>query len=217
MKKEQITRDKLVEYKNDICVFLEEQYILENRKPIKLEPFQKKILKDIFQTKDKNRLRKYNLALIGVPKKNGKSTLASGVALYMLFADVINAEVYGIAGDKDQAKIIFQMTKKAIERNPILLDSVKIYKDEIVVPSTGSIYKVLSADAPTAHGLNPSCVIADELWNQPNRDLYDAMTQSPIRKEPLTFIVTYAGTDQTSLLYDLYQAGVQKKDKGMKI
>ncbi len=210
-----MTEAKLREYKDDITIFLEEQYILESGKPIRLEPFQKKILREIFQTKDAGGLRRYNLALLGIPKKNGKSTIASGVALYMLFADVSNAEVYSVAGDKDQAKIIFQMTKRAIERNPILLDSVRIYKDEIVVPSTGSLYKVLSADAPTAHGLNPSCVIFDELWNQPNRDLYDALTQSPVRKEPLTFIVTYAGTDQTSLLYELYQTGVKQRDRRM--
>lgn len=212
-----ITREKLIEYKKDICVFLSEQYILESGKPMVLEEFQKKILRDIFTTRDKNGFRKHNVALLGIPKKNGKSTIASGVALYMLFCDVIGAEVYSVAGDKDQAKIIFQMTKRAIERNPILLDSVKIYKDEIVVPSTNSIYKVLSADAPTAHGLNPSCVIFDELWNQPNRELYDALTQSPVRKEPLTFIVSYAGssTDDSNLLYSLYKMGVQKRDKKM--
>lgn len=215
MKTQPITIEKLREYKNDICVFLEEQYILENGKPIQLEPFQRTILRDIFQTKDQGGYRTRNLALVGIPKKNGKSTLASGVALYMLFADVSNAEVYSVAGDKDQAKIIFQMTKRAIERNPILLGSVKIQKDEILIPGTHSLYKVLSADAPTAHGLNPSCVIFDELWNQPNRDLYDALTQSPVRKEPLTFIVTYAGTDQTSLLYELYQAGLKKRDDKM--
>ncbi len=209
-----ITREKLIEYKKDIVVFLEEQYILEDGKPIRLEKFQKKILRDIFQTKGANGFRKHNLVLIGVPKKNGKSTMASAVALYSLFTEM-NGEVYGAAGDKDQAKIIFQMTKRAIERNPILLDSVKIYKDEIVVPSTNSVYRVLSADAPTAHGLNPSCVIFDELWNQPNRDLYDALTQSPVRKEPLSFIVTYAGPDQTSLLYELYQMGMQKRDPKM--
>lgn len=209
-----ITREKLIEYKKDIVVFLEEQYILEDGKTIKLEEFQKKILRDIFQTKNTNGFRKYNMVLIGVPKKNGKSTIASAVALYSLFTEM-NGEVYGVAGDKDQAKIIFQMTKRAIERNPILLESVKIYKDEILVPSTNSVYRVLSADAPTAHGLNPSCVIFDELWNQPNRDLYDALTQSPVRKEPLSFVVTYAGTDQTSLLYELYQMGMQKRDPKM--
>lgn len=210
-----ITKERIREYRKDITVFLEEQYYLEDGTPVKLEDFQKKILRDIFQTKGLEGLRKYNLALIGFPKKNGKSTLASGVALYMLFVDVPNAEVYSVAGDKDQAKIIFQMTKRAIERNPALLETVKIYKDEIVVPSTNSIYKVLSADAPTAHGLNPSCVIFDELWNQPSRDLYDALTQSPVRKQPLTFIVTYAGTDQTSLLYELYSMGMESKDPRM--
>lgn len=210
-----ITREKLIEYKKDIVVFLQEQYYLENGKTIVLEEFQKKILWNIFQVKDANGFRKYNLALVGIPKKNGKSTLASGIALYMLFADVANAEVYSVAGDKDQAKIIFQMTKRAIERNPILLDSVKIYKDEIIVPSTNSLYKVLSADANTAHGLNPTCVIFDELWNQPSRDLYDALTQSPVRKEPLTFVVTYAGTDQTSLLFELYQTGIKERDAKM--
>ena len=77
-----ITREKLIEYKKDIVVFLEEQYILEDSKPIKLEEFQKKILRDIFQTKNINGFRRYNLVLIGVPKKNGKSTMASAVALY---------------------------------------------------------------------------------------------------------------------------------------
>lgn len=210
-----MTEERLRTYRDDITVFLEEQYLLEDGNPIVLEPFQKEILRDVFQTKGSDGLRRYNLALLGIPKKNGKSTIASGVALYMLFADVPNAEVYSVAGDKDQAKIIFQMTKRAIERNPMLLSSVRIYKDEIVVPSTGSVYRVLSADAPTAHGLNPSCVIFDELWNQPNRDLYDALTQSPARKEPLTFVVTYAGTDQTSLLYELYRAGAEGKDPRM--
>ena len=108
-----ITREKLIEYKNDITVFLEEQYILENGIPLEHVIIEARVHWDIFQTKDKKGLRKYNLALMGVPKKNGKSTLASGIALYMLFTEP-NAEVYGAAGDKDQARIIFQMTKKAI-------------------------------------------------------------------------------------------------------
>lgn len=215
MKIQPITTEKLLEYKRDICVFLEEQYILENGKPIKLEEFQKNILRDIFQTKDKNGLRKYNLALMGIPKKNGKSTLASGVALYMLFCDVYNAEVYGIAGDKDQAKIIFNMTRKAIERNPILLSSVKILKDEIIVPSTDSLYKVLSADAPTAHGLSPSALIADECHTMKNSDLLDALTYSPVRKEPLYFYISYAGSDFNSPLYKMYQMGMKKLDPRM--
>jgi hypothetical protein len=218
MKRTKITTEKLIEYQKDICVFLEEQYFLESGKLIVLEPIQKKILKDIFQTKDKNGLRKYNDALIGMIKKSGKSSLASGVALYMLFCDPIfdePNEIYSIASDKDQASIIWSKTKKAIERNPILLGSVKIYRDSIVVPSTGNIYKVLSSDSFSAHGLNPNTIIGDEIWSQKNRDLLDALQFSPTRKQPLRFIVTYAGTNTVTPLYELYEKGLNKENPKM--
>lgn len=213
-----ITTEKLIEYQNDICVFLEEQYFLENGKNIKLEPIQRKILTEIFQTRDVNGFRIYNDALIGMIKKSGKSSLASGVALYMLFCDPIfdePNEIYSIASDKDQASIIWSKTKKAIERNPILLDSVKIYRDSIIVPSTGNIYKVLSSDSFSAHGLDPACVIGDEIWSQKNRDLLDALQFSPTRKQPLRFIVTYAGTNTVTPLYELYEKGLNKENPKM--
>ena len=218
MKKTKITTEKLIEYQNDICVFLEEQYFLESGKLIKLEPIQKKILTEIFQAKDKDGIRIYNDALVGMIKKSGKSSLASGVALYMLFCDPIidePNEIYSIASDKDQASIIWKKTKRAIERNPVLLGSVKIYRDSIVVPSTGNLYKVLSSDSFSAHGLNPTCIIGDEIWNQKNRDLLDALQFSPTRKQPLRFIVTYAGTDTHSILYELYDKGMRKENPKM--
>ncbi|MFZ2226484.1 MAG: terminase large subunit [Candidatus Moraniibacteriota bacterium] len=213
-----ITTEKLIEYQNDICVFLEEQYFLDSGKPIKLEPIQRKILTEVFNTKNKDGLRKYNDALIGQIKKSGKSSLASGVALYMLFCDEIFDEpnnVYSIAFSQDQASIIWEKTKKAIERNPILLGSVKIYRDKIVVPSTGSVYKVLSAESFSAHGLDPSCVIGDEIWNQKNRDLLDALQFSPTRKQPLRFSVTYAGTSTATPLFELYEKGLNKENPKM--
>ncbi len=216
-----ITAEKLLQYREgDICSFLEDQYILESGKPIKLEPVQRKILDDIFQAKDKNGLRIYNDALIGMIKKSGKSTLASGVALYMLFCDPIFDEpnyVYSIAFDKEQASIIWLKTKRAIERNPILLGSVKIYRDEIRVLGTGSSYKVLSAESFSAHGLDPTCVIGDEIWNQKNRDLLDALQFSPTRKQPLRFTVTYAGSgaDPSNPLYELYEKGIRGENPKM--
>lgn len=219
MKIQPLTAEKLLQYRNgDICAFLEEQYILDSGKPIKLQPVQRKILNDIFLTKDENGLRVYNDALIGMLKKSGKSSLASGVALYMLYCDPIFDEpnaVYSIASDKEQAAIIWGKTRRAIERNPVLYNSAKIYRDEIVIPSTGSIYKVLSADVDSAHGLDPSCLIGDEIWSQKNRDLIDALQFSPTRKQPLRFNVTYAGTDTTSFLYQLYEKGLKGENPRM--
>ena len=207
-------KDKLKLYRRDICSYLEEQHILPTGRPIKLEPWQReKIFEPIFNTKDENGLRVYDTALIGLPKKNGKSELAAGVASYFLFCDEPGGEIYSIAGSKDQARIIFGREKKAIQRNPLLLSAVNIYRDTIEVKSTGTIYQVLSSDAPTIHGLNPSCVVCDELWNQRDRELWDALTHSPVRKQPLHFIVTYAGFNKKSLLYDLYELGLSGKDE----
>ena len=207
---------KLKQYKTDICTYLEEQHILSNGKAIKLEPWQRdSVFEPIFDTKDENGFRVYDTALVGLPKKNGKSEIAAGVASYMLFCDVPDAEVYSLAGSKDQARIIFSREKKAIQRNPNLYNSVNVYRDAIEVKSTGGVYRVLSSDAPTLHGLNPSCVIMDEAWNQPNRELWDAMTQSPVRKQPLNLIVTYAGYDKKSLLFELFEMGLSGKDNSM--
>ena len=203
----------------DIIKFLEDLFILENGKPIKLERWQKeKILRPIFYDLDSKGNRVVNQALVGLPKKNGKSTLAAGVAAYGLLGDgEPEAEVYSCAGDKDQAKIIFKQTRKAFERSPMLRKEVKIYKDAIERRDGRGFYQVLSADAPTAHGLNAHYVIWDELWNQRSYDLWEALTHSPARRQPLHFVVTYAGYDEYSgnLLYDLYQRGLKGEDPRM--
>ena len=204
-----ITDKQIQKYNSDIISFAEEQYYLENGKLIRLEDWQKdNIFKPIFDTKDQDGLRKYNLALTMVPKKNGKSTLASIVSAYELFHGDINPEVYSIAGDRDQAGIIFQKTSRAIMRNPDWRHSVNVYKDAIELKNGDGVYRVLSADAPTAHGLNPSCLIADELWNQRDENLWTALTFSPVRKQPLYFLISYAGFDKDSLLYKLFEQGV---------
>lgn len=205
--------------KMDIITFCEQLFITESGHPIRFEPWQKtRVLQPVFGDLDPTGRRRKDLALIGLPKKNGKSTLASCVALYLLLADgETEPEIYGTAGDLEQARIIFRQTVKAIRRSPLLLASVKLYKDAIETKDGTGVYRVLSADAPTAHGLNASAVIWDELWNQRTYDLWEALTHSPVRKQPLHFVVTYAGIDQTegNLLWDLYQAGLKGEDPGM--
>jgi phage terminase large subunit-like protein len=203
--------------KTDIKTF-SKLFILENSKSIQLEPWQTtNIVEPVFYTLNKDGNRKYNLALCGMPKKNGKSTLSALTASYMLLADGENEpEVYGAAGGKDQAKIIFSQTVKAIQRSPILANEVNIYRDIIERKDGKGFYKVLSADAPLQHGLNPYCVVFDELWNN-TYDLWEALTHSPARKQPLHFCVTYAGYQpwEGNLLYDLYLRGKSKKDPHM--
>ena len=194
-------------------------FFLEDGNPIQLEDWQlDNIIDPIFYTFREDGTRQFNQALCGMPKKNGQSSLSSLVAAYMLLADgEPEPEVYGAAGGKDQAKIIFSQTAKAIQRSPILANEVKIYRDTIVRNDDRGFYKVLSADAAIQHGFNQHCTIWDELWNQPSYDLWEALTHSPARKQPLHFIVSYAGYQpfEGNLLFDLYQRGLKGTDPRM--
>ncbi len=196
-----------------------ELFILEDGSPLHLEPWQaEEIVRPIFTTLDEDGRRRYNLALVGLPKKNGKSTLASLVALYMLLCDnEREPEVYSVAGSQAQAAIIHRQVSRAIQRSPLLAGEVKINNDNIVRKDGRGFYKVLSSEAPQQHGLNPSCVVFDEAWNQPNYDLYEALTTSPARREPLTLIITYAGYKPYAgqLLWDLYERGLSGVDEKM--
>ena len=105
----------------------------------------------------------------------------------LLFADdEPGAEVYSVAADRNQAAIVFDIASKMVEAGP-LADHAKITRHWIEVKRMGAIYRVLSADAPTKHGLNPHGIIFDELHAQPSRELWDVMTSAAgARRQPLT-------------------------------
>lgn len=76
--------------------------------PFDLQPWQDSIIRDVFATVKENGYRQYNTVYVEIPKKNGKSELAAGVALYMTCGDnEWGAEVYGCASDRQQASIVF--------------------------------------------------------------------------------------------------------------
>ncbi|MCC7105962.1 MAG: terminase large subunit [Chloroflexi bacterium] len=175
---------------------------------IVLEPWQRAIINDLFELRDDG-LRRYRQALIGLPRKQGKSTVGAGIALFgLLDPDELGAEVYAVAGDRDQARIVFGAARRMVEMEPELAEVLRIYRDVIEYPTQGAVYRVLSADAPRAEGLNPSLVVFDELHVQPNRELWDVMTLgSGTRTQPLVMAITTAGYDRESICYQLYDYG----------
>jgi hypothetical protein len=210
------TPERLREYRLNPLPFIEDMVVLENGKLIELEDWQRKVIKEAFQ-RDKNGNLRFNIILLSVPKKNGKTTLMAACLLWALFAHTPNAEVYCLSGDIQQGKIAFDKVAKMIMRNPLLRDSCKIMKNEIYVPETDSIFRVLSTDSPTNHGVNASFVGIDELWqfegtkDEAGRELWYAMTHSPTR-EAVTMVTTYAGSDENSILGELYHNGIKKSD-----
>lgn len=180
--------------------------------PIRLRPWQRNLLDGIFARRADGR-RKHRVALVGLPRKNGKSALGSGIALYGLFFGPAGAEVYSCAADRDQARIVFGAAKRMIELEPELAELAKLYRDAVEVPSTGSVYRVLSSEAFTKEGLSPTLVVYDELHAAPTDELWNVMNLgSGARVDPLVLAITTAGvmSDQTggdSICYRLYQHG----------
>lgn len=168
--------------------------------PFNLLPWQKLALTEIFGTVKESGFRQYKTAYIEAAKKQGKSELAAGLGLYMLCADdEEGAEVYSCAADRQQASIVFNLAAEMVEMCPELKRRIKLVMSQkrLVYLPTGSFYQVLSADAVSKHGFNVHAVIFDELHAQPNRKLYDVMTQGAgdAREQPLNFIITTAGDD----------------------
>lgn len=158
-----------------------------------LRQWQKSLFADLLAKRPDGK-RRHRRALIGLPRKNGKSAIGSGLALWSLFMGPEGGEVYSCAADRDQARIVFGMAKRMIELDPELDGAAKLYRDAIEVPMTGSVYRVLSAEAFTKEGLSPTLTVFDEVHAQPNDELWNVMSlASGARVEPLLLGITTAG------------------------
>jgi len=175
--------------------------------PLVLVQWQADLLRALYSRDEKGR-RRYRRAVVGLGRKNGKSLIGSVIALHGLIEGGVGAEVYAAAGDRQQARVVFDEARKQVQNSSALSGICKIYRDAIAVPATGSVFRVLSSDAKLQQGLNPSTVVFDELHVQKDDELWDALTLgSGARVDPLIVAITTAGYDLESLCGRLYQYG----------
>ena len=206
------------EMKADCAVaFIEQLRHVKTRewagKPFKLLPWQETIVRDLFGIIKANGFRQFRHAFVCVPKKSGKSELAAAIALYLLCADgETGAEIYGVANDRSQAEIVFNIAQYMAYDHPVLRKYCKFMESRkrIVYLPTRSFYAALSSEVKNKYGLNIHGCIVDELLGQTDRKLYDAMTlgAGAARQQPLNFVITTAGNDRTSVCYDEYTYAV---------
>ena len=175
-------------------------------------PWQRELTKQLFAVKADGTFR-HRIGLIGLPRKNGKSAWLSAVALESLVLGAQGGEIYSCAAEKEQAKIVFNTAKEMVRLHPELSELLTVYKDTILNPKTGSVYRALSSDAFSKEGLNPTLVCFDELHAQPNRELFDVMSLAMgARIEPMLVAITTAGvksdsSGRDSICFSLYEYG----------
>lgn len=149
-------------------------------------------------------VRVIRTAWVEVPRKNGKSTISSGLANVLLLADgEIGAEVYAAAASKEQAGRVFEDARTMCMTSSSARKKVQALAGVIKAHRTGGIFRALSKIAETAHGLNVHGAVVDEVHVHAKRDLIDAIeTGTGAREQPLIIFITTADEATEGSIYD---------------
>lgn len=181
--------------------------------PFMLADWQAGALLILFGWKRPDGMRRFSMAYLEVPRKNGKSELAAAIGLYLTVADhEPGAEVYASATKKDQAKIVHGTAVEMVKRSPALRRWFGVFRNNLSVHRSASKFEPLGADSNTQDGLNPHGNIIDELHAHRDRALFDVLiTAMGARQQPLTLMITTAGK------YDPEAIGYQQHVHAQKV
>lgn len=155
-------------------------------------------------------LRRFRTAYIEVPRKNGKSTLLSGLGLYFLTVDnEPGAEVYSAAASTHQARIVFDATRIMAKNGKVdgvpltaLLD-LDVQEHKIKTPDEAAVFQPVASQTKSKDGKNPHCAIIDELHEHEKRDVWDSMENGMgSRDQPLMIAITTAGSNTAGICYE---------------
>ncbi|MFZ0269932.1 terminase large subunit [Caulobacter sp.] len=165
-------------------------------RPFVLQEWQEHdIIRPLFGWKRPDGTRRYRVCYVWVPRKNGKTELAAGIALLMLLGDAEPAgQVFSIASEKDQAAIVFDKATSMVAYSPSLSQKLECMKPAIYCPQLNASFRPLSGKPGGKHGLNMSGLIGDEIHEWRNGDLYTFIHDSGVaRRQPLEFLISTAG------------------------
>lgn len=185
-------------------------------RPLELRDWQRAVVANLFGWKHKEtKYRRYREALIYVPRKNGKTTLCAGICLCMLYCDgEKGAEIYSAAAEKGQAKIVFDIAKDMVKRNPELAAASETFKNMVRLPGLNSTFVPISKDADTKYGFNLHGCAFDELHVQKNSYLVDVLqTSTAARRQPLIVYLTTADFARESICNDKYDQACKVRDQ----
>lgn len=174
--------------------------------PVLLEPWQCAMLFILYGWRWKDTgYRRFRYAYVELAKGNGKSLLASALALYELIGQgEPGAEVYSVATKKDQARIVFAEAERMVSQSPALKSRIKNFRDNLHIPGTASKFQPLSSDEDSLDGPRPQALIADELhaWGSSARKLWDVLANAlGKRRSPLFLVITTSGSGTESLCW----------------
>ena len=181
-----------------------------------LDQWQKDYVATLFGWKRPTGTRRYRESLLAVPRKNGKTTLAAGLALYLLTCDgEAGPIVLCAASDRDQASFVFDPAAKMVKASAALSKRLKVRDStkRILCPSNNGLMRVIAADAEGNHGSNIHGMVIDELHTQPSPALYGVLkTSTGTRTQPLLVSITTAGSNRETICYNVWEYARRVRD-----
>lgn len=180
-------------------------------KPFHLQPWQRdRIVRPIFGWKREDGTRLIRTAWIEVPRKNGKTELAAGLSILMLLGDAeFGGQVYSMAVDKDQAKIVFGKAGVMVAYSDELKRHLEVLKTAIFCPQLNASFKPLASGAGSKHGFSPSGAIGDEVHEWSSGEVADVVHKgTAARRQPLEIYITTAGVAGDGYAWEQHELAI---------
>jgi phage terminase large subunit-like protein len=180
----------------------------------KLSPWQREIVWSVFGWKNRDGNRLTRTLYIEVPRKNGKTEFAAGLALLLLLADnEFGGQGYAMATEKDQAKISFHKASVMASLSPALLRHIEVMKTSVFCPQLMASFKPISSSPGSKHGFSPSFAIADEIHEWRDGEIADVIHKGTAgRRQPLEVYITTAGRRDASFGWEMHDRALKVLD-----
>ena len=204
------TGPRVIRFLETRCVFTQARWVGQ---PMRLRPWQRRLVVDLFEIDPATGRRRYRWALIGMGKKQGKSELVAGLALYFLVADGELAPMVLCAGaNETSADLVFNPARVMVEQSETLGEVCEPYTKQILVPGQANAeIRRVAASPKSTEGLNVFVAFLDELheWTTAGAMItFDKITNGTgAREEPMIIMTTTAGHDLESICGQQYEYG----------
>jgi phage terminase large subunit-like protein len=162
-----------------------------------LEAFQIFALVQLFGFRNLDGGRRFTVFLFAIARKNAKSTLAAAIALYVFcFEPEVGPQIFSAATTGQQARIVWGIARRMVEQRPDMRTAfdLEVFANAIVRYANGGTFRPINAKASTQDGLNPACLVFDEMHAHKSHDLKNVLTSaSGARSNPLSIYTTTEG------------------------
>lgn len=198
---------------NKIIEFIEMLPDTKTNKPMPLMQFQKFIVGSLYGWRTTDGYRRFTKGYISMARKQGKSLLVSGLAQNeLLFGHYpkFNRQIYVASSTYKQAQVIFKMVTQQLNMvrasSSFIRQSTNVTKTEIEHTTTSSTFAPLSNNPDAVDGKDPTVAILDELASMPDDEMYSRLkTGMTLQKNPMTLLVSTAGDNLNSQMYQEYK------------